>query len=158
MGVSDLVSYLSKNKEWIFSGIGVLLVASLAKGLWSLSKRWSKRGPEPTSLTSPDRLSAAKGELLTVLPIYTTPKADEEPVLDSRTFHVLKWFSTFPRGSAPVVAVAQACQMDFGDALDCVKTLWQLKFIKTVVIAPGEWKGQYAITDRGFEYVKNHAT
>ncbi len=92
-------------------------------------------------------------------PIYSTLAAElEEPKLDSKAFHVLKWFSTFPRGSAPVTAVAQVCQMELSDALDCVKQLWNLRFIKTVVIAPGEWNGQYAITEKGMGYVRNHAT
>ncbi len=54
--------------------------------------------------------------------IYSTLTTEtKDPTLDEKTLHVLKWFSSFRNGSAPVSAVD-------------------------------------AITDKGFDYVRIHAT
>jgi hypothetical protein len=91
--------------------------------------------------------------------VYSTLNIEmEEPHLEGEAFHVLKWFSTFPKGSAPVSGVEYMCQMDHSTALSCVQELWRLKFIRTVVQAPGEWNGQYAITQKGADYVRTHGT
>jgi hypothetical protein len=88
--------------------------------------------------------------------LTTEPKA---PTLDRKSFEVLKWFSTFtPNASAPVSYVAQVHELDSRAALACVKELWHLKFIETVAVAPGEWNGRYAITGKGLDYVRTHAT
>jgi hypothetical protein len=94
------------------------------------------------------------------LAIYSTLAAakTETTVLDALTFHVLKHFGTFPIGSVPVSAVAYSCQISHDEALGCVKRLWDLKLIKTLIPAPREWNGQYQITPKGMDYVRNHAT
>ena len=104
------------------------------------------RSPEKTAVPLPGIYSTLATEL-------------ESPTLGQITFEVLKWFSTFPRyGAAPVSLVAQVHGMDSSAARACVQELLHLGFIWTAVVAPGEWNGQYAITDKGRHYVKTHAT
>jgi hypothetical protein len=74
-------------------------------------------------------------------------------------FHVLKWFSTLSEiGAADVATVSHICQLSHQDALSCVQELWRLELILTVFPAPGEWNGRYAITNKGMDYVRMHAT
>jgi lysylphosphatidylglycerol synthetase-like protein (DUF2156 family) len=105
-------------------------------------------------------LSSRRSVSKSPLSIYSTLAAAkvEQTTLDPLTFHVLKYFWTFPIGSASVSVVSHSCQISLDEALDCVKRLWHLKLIKTLIPAPGEWNGQYQITPRGSDYVRNHAT
>ncbi len=133
---------------------GLVVVVPIA--CWA-SARWLSRKSkvhQPAEAPSPEKSAIPPPG------IYSTLTSESKaPTLDRKTFEVLKWFSTFPRnGSAPVSYVAQVHGLDSIAALACVQELWHLKFIKTVVVAPGEWNGQYAITDTGFDYVRTHAT
>jgi hypothetical protein len=116
---------------------------SLAYGL----SRLRKKPPEIADAITPSS-------------IYSTLATEpEDPTLDRETFEVLKWLSTLsPLGAAPVSHVAQVNGMDPSVALACVQKLWRLNFIKTTVVAPGEWNGEYAITGTGRHYVRTHAT
>jgi hypothetical protein len=89
------------------------------------------------------------------LAVYSTLTG--EPTLDTNTFEVLKWFSTFPKGAVPIGAVQQVFGMDYPTAVSCVERLWDLKFLRTVVVAPGEWNGQYGITPTGYDFVRRNS-
>ncbi len=72
-------------------------------------------------------------------------------------------FRPFLKEQCPIHAgsrsyVAQVHGLESSAALACVQELWHLNLIKTVVVAPGEWNGRYAITSKGFDYVITHAT
>ena len=94
--------------------------------------------------------------------IFTTPSNHTQE--DGRkpspvAFHVLKWFNTLsPRSSADVQTVSTICDISHQDALLAVKELWNMRYIRTIIPGPGEWKGRYAITESGWDCVKMFAT
>jgi len=147
-----LVRWVQHAPWWQVGGLLIVLPAACCVfALWRSRKSETYHSAETPS--SEQRAN-------TPLRIYSTLTTDlEAPALARKTFEVLKWFSTFPpNGAAPVSLVAQVHEMDLSAAQACVQELWHLHFIRTVMAAPGDWNGQYAITDEGFNYVRTHAT
>ncbi len=147
-----LVRWVQHAPWWQVCGLVVVPPTALCSifAFWLYRK---SKAPYPPETPPPEKSALPPQAIYRTL--TTEPKA---PTLDRQTFEVLKWFSTFqPNVSAPVSYVAQVHGLDSSAALACVKELWHLKFIETVVVAPGEWNGRYAITDKGFNYVSTHA-
>ena len=88
------------------------------------------------------------------------PNHDTPLPLSPKAFHVLKWFNQInpDTGAGNVEIVAYSCEIDAREALACIQELWDLKFIKTAIVMPGEWKSHYAITQAGRNYVTENAT
>lgn len=90
-------------------------------------------------------------------PVSTARSPSE--MLDAKSFHVLKWLSQINpiNGAANVDIVAYSCGLDQSDALNCIMELWNLRFIETAVVMPGEWNSHYKITEEGRDYVRLNA-
>jgi hypothetical protein len=84
----------------------------------------------------------------------------QEIILGDLTFHVLKAYNNFPSQNAAmsVDMVGQYCQITRDEALAAVKELHKMKYIRTLITAPGEWNGHFQITPIGRDYVMRHAT
>jgi hypothetical protein len=111
--------------------------------------------PQPMNFAAPPNLSniPRKGQrFFTIGP--------EEILLGDLTFHVLKAYSNFSSAHAAmsVDMVSQYCQIPPDRALPAVKELHGMKYIRTVITAPGEWNGHFQITPIGRDYVNRHAT
>jgi len=147
-----IVRWLQHAPWWQVCGLVVVIPTACCVFAFWLSRKPTVH--HPAEAPSPEKSAIPPPGIYSTL--TTEPRA---PTLDRKTFEVLKWFSTFPRnGSAPVSYVAQVHGLGSSAALACVQELWHLKFIETVVVAPGEWNGRYAITGKGFDYVSTHAT
>jgi predicted nucleotide-binding protein len=119
---------------------------------------WHKAGSfglEPTQATVSPGTNEFPGDSILSAAL---DEVEQQP--SAKAFHVLKWFSQInpDTGAGNVPIVAQSCGLDTSDALACIQELWGLKFIKTAIIMPGEWNSHYAITDKGRDYVRDHAT
>jgi hypothetical protein len=79
--------------------------------------------------------------------------------LSGKSFNVLKWFSQIDpiNGAANVDIVASSCRLDQSEALECIKELWNLEFLETAVVMPGEWYSHYKITPEGRRHVRLNA-
>jgi hypothetical protein len=84
----------------------------------------------------------------------------EEIILSPFTFHILKAYNNFtsPHSAMGVNAVSHYCQVTREEALPAVQELHRIKYIFTLIPAPGEWNGEYQITPIGRDYVRRHAT
>jgi hypothetical protein len=91
-------------------------------------------------------------------PPYDLSSEGEDPKLDPRAFHVLKWFNQINpyTGAGDVQIVANLCGLDQTDALACIMALQSFQFIEVAIIIQGEWKSHYKITDKGRDYVRHH--
>ena len=151
--ILGLVRWVQHAPWWQVCGLVVVPLAALccAFALWLYRK---SKANYPAETPSPEKSA------IPPLAIYgALATGTKDTTLDQKTFEVLKWFSTFSRhGAAPVSVVAQVHGIDLSAALACVQELWHLNFIRTAAVAPGEWNGQYAITDSGRHYVRTHAT
>jgi hypothetical protein len=133
---------------------GLVVVVFLLGCVFAFWLSRKSKAHHPAEAPSPEKSVIPPPAIYSALATGT-----KDTTLDQKTFEVLKWFSTFPRyGAAPVSHVAQEHGMDLSAALACVQKLWHLNYIRTAVVAPGEWNGQYAITDSGHHYVRTHAT
>jgi hypothetical protein len=152
---------ISHIRVWFFI-VGVIMV--IACVAWFIRLMTRKEKPkQPTEQPRPQPTEFPAPPALSNIPRKGKPFlgfGPEETILGDLTFEVLKTYSRFPSPNA-AMSVKMVCDMGgyaYDEALAAVQELHRMKYIRTLIAAPGNWNGHFQITPIGRDYVNRHAT
>jgi len=75
-------NWIVQNKQWVFSGVGILIITAL----WGIVKRVVRREPSSLPASQPTSNSVVQAPVITVAPVINLPHqaaAPQEPKLDT---------------------------------------------------------------------------
>lgn len=83
-------NWIVQNKQWVFSGAGILIITAI----WEIVKRLVRRKPSPLPVPQPTSNSVIQAPVINVAPVINLPhqaSSPQEPKLDTTTAQQMKY-------------------------------------------------------------------